>query len=70
MRIKASAVTDSVRGEQGARAGAELLALSWAFTYFQSKGVLSKELPTTCRLRAEKHAQSGRHSKVLVKKLG
>ncbi len=49
----------------------ELLALSTqAFTYFQSKGGFAEgvpdDLPAT---RREKYEQSGRHSKILVKKL-
>jgi amino-acid N-acetyltransferase len=49
----------------------ELIALSTqAFTYFQSKGGFSEgvsdDLPPT---RREKYEQSGRNSKVLVKKL-
>jgi amino-acid N-acetyltransferase len=49
----------------------ELITLSTqAFTYFQSKGGFSEgtpdDLPPT---RREKYEQSGRHSKVLVKKL-
>jgi amino-acid N-acetyltransferase len=49
----------------------ELIALSTqAFTYFQSKGGFSEgtpdDLPPT---RREKYEQSGRNSKVLVKRL-
>ena len=60
-------VEDKAR-DQGVR---ELLALSTqAFTYFQLKGGFlegsSEDLPPE---RLEKYEQSGRHSKVLVKKL-
>ena len=50
----------------------ELLALSTqAFTYFQSKGALSKARRTTCRLRAGRStSRADGNSKVLVKKLG
>jgi amino-acid N-acetyltransferase len=55
--------------EQGLR---ELLALSTqAFTYFQSKGGFVEGTPEDLPPpRREKYAQSGRRSKVLVKKLG
>jgi len=55
--------------EQGVR---ELLALSTqAFTYFQSKGGFVEGTPDDLPPpRREKYAQSGRHSKVLVKRLG
>ena len=49
----------------------ELLALSTqAFTYFQSKAGFIEGTPDDLPPgRLEKYAQSGRHSKVLVKKL-
>jgi len=50
----------------------ELLTLSTqAFTYFQSKGGFSEGSPDDLPpARREKYDQSGRNSKVLVKKLG
>ena len=50
----------------------ELLALSTqAFTYFQSKGGFAEGTPDDLPpARREKYEQSGRNSKVLVKKLG
>ena len=49
----------------------ELLTLSTqAFTYFQSKGGFSEGTPDDLPpARREKYEQSGRNSKVLVKKL-
>lgn len=49
----------------------ELIALSTqAFTYFQSKGGFTEGTPDDLPpARREKYEQSGRHSKVLVKKL-
>ena len=49
----------------------ELLALSTqAFTYFQSKGGFAEGTPDDLPpARREKYEQSGRKSKVLVKKL-
>jgi amino-acid N-acetyltransferase len=50
----------------------EVLALSTqAFTYFQSKGGFVEGTPDDLPPpRREKYEQSGRHSKVLLKKLG
>jgi amino-acid N-acetyltransferase len=50
---------------------AELITLSTqAFTYFQSKGGFSEGTPDDLPpARREKYDQSGRNSKVLVKKL-
>ena len=48
----------------------ELLALSTqAFTYFQSKGGFVEVLDDLPPPRRERYEQSGRRSKVLVKKL-
>jgi amino-acid N-acetyltransferase len=60
---------ESKAREMGLR---ELLALSTqAFTYFQSKGGFVEGTPDDLPPpRREKYEQSGRHSKVLLKKLG
>ena len=64
--------TDSIRRKQSARTGPERInhLSTQAFTYFQSKGGFiegtTDDLPPG---RREKYDQSGRNSKILVKKL-